>query len=95
MQDPFELDRVLLERRDHTGFAALRAGEHEMQGEQGFPDARWSGDQGGGAPPVAVGEHRVQGRDAGGHPFGGLTVVGLVDGVGQSGEDLQPAGGSR
>ena len=62
VQDPLELDRILLERRDHTGFPALRAGEHEMQGEQGLSDTRGPGDQRRGAPPVAVGEHRVQRR---------------------------------
>ena len=40
MQDPFELDRVFLEGGDDAGFAAVRAGEDEMQGQQGLPDAR-------------------------------------------------------
>ena len=36
---------------------------------------------------------RVQGGDAGGHPFGGLPVVGGVDRVGQPGEHVQSVRG--
>ena len=52
------------------GFAATRApAKTKCKREQRLADPGRPGQQGRGAPPVAIGEHRVQRRDAGGHAF--------------------------
>ena len=91
MQDPFELDRVLLERRDDAGLAALRAGEDEVQCQQRLSDPGRSGDQGRCASPVAVGKHRVQRGHSGGHALRcRRRSCRLVDRIGQRGNTSSP-----
>ncbi len=83
MQDPLELDRILLERCDEAGLPALRAGEDEVQCQQRLSDSRGPGDQRRCAAPVAVGEHRVERGHSRGHALRSLAVTGLVDRIGQ------------
>ena len=63
LDDPLELGRVLLESRQHTGFALADAVEDEVQAHQRLAAARRAGAECRGARPVAVGEHLVEGGD--------------------------------
>jgi hypothetical protein len=85
--DLLQLDRVLLQARDHPGLAVRGAAEDEVESHQGFAGARWPGHECGATRCVALGEHRVERRDAGRDSVFAEPVVSLADGIGEPGED--------
>ena len=81
--DPLELDRVLLQGRDHARLAVRGAAEDEVESHQGLAGTRRSGHQRGAPGRVALGEHPVERRDAGRDPLFAQPVVIVADGIGE------------
>ena len=81
---PIELGRILLERCDYSGLAALDPGEDEVEREQGLADPRRAGQQGRGTAVVAISQHGIQRRNAGGHPFLRAVIAVKLDKVGHA-----------
>ena len=78
------LELILLERCDYSGLAALDPGEDEVEREQGLADPRRAGQQGRGTAVVAISQHGIQRRNAGGHPFLRAVIAVKLDKVGHA-----------
>ena len=73
--DLLQLDRVLLQARDHAGLAVRGAAEDEVESHQASCRPRRPGHERGATGPVALGEHPVERRDAGRDPVFAQPVV--------------------
>ena len=91
--DLLQLDRVLLQRRDHPGLAVRGAVEDEVEPHQGLAGSRRPGHERGAARRVALGEHRVERRDAGRDPAFAQPVAVLPEGIGEPREHRDAVAG--